>query len=52
MSERTGDKSRFGRQRRTKILRRKLARELRKVLDMKEHATSTPLVPKNLVFVG
>ena len=35
MSERNGDKARFGRERRSKILRRKLTRELRKALATK-----------------
>ncbi len=36
MSERNGDKARFGRERRRKILRRKLTRELRKALETKQ----------------
>jgi len=35
MSERNGDKARFGRERRRKILRRKLTRELRRALETK-----------------
>ena len=33
MSERNGDKSRFGRRRREKLLQRKRSRELRNALD-------------------
>jgi hypothetical protein len=35
MSERNGDKSRFGRERKRKILHRKNIRELRKALESK-----------------
>ena len=52
VSERNGDKARFGRERRHKILRRKRTRELRKALEMKEQATQAPVVTKHLVFVG
>ena len=52
MSERNGDKAKFGRDRRRKILRRKRTRELRKALEMKHQATQAPVVPKHLVFVG
>jgi hypothetical protein len=52
VSERNGDKARFGRERRRKILRRKRTRELRKALEMKQQATQAPVVPKHLVFVG
>jgi len=38
MSERNGDKSRFGRIRREKVLRRKLAREARIALETKRSA--------------
>ena len=42
MSERNGDKARFGRERRRKILRRKLTREVRKALEtQRASATST-----------
>ena len=33
MSERNGDKSRYGRRRREKLVQRKLSRELRKAFD-------------------
>jgi len=36
VSERNGDKARFGRERRRKILRRKLTREVRKALETKQ----------------
>ncbi|HEV2494935.1 MAG TPA: hypothetical protein VG204_17875 [Terriglobia bacterium] len=52
MSERTGDKARFGRERRAKILRRKRARDFRKALEIRLQATPAPVVPKPLVFVG
>jgi hypothetical protein len=52
VSKRNGDKARFGRERRRKILRRKRTRELRKSLEMKQEATQAPVVPKHLVFVG
>jgi hypothetical protein len=42
MSERNGDKARFGRERRQKILRRKQARDPRKALETKNQ---TRLVP-------
>ena len=38
MSERTGDKARFGRERQRKILRRMRIRELRKALERKDLA--------------
>jgi hypothetical protein len=38
MSERNGDKARFGREHRQKILRRKQTRESRKALDIKQQA--------------
>jgi len=38
MSERNGDKARFGRERRQKILRRKQTRESRKALETKNQA--------------
>jgi hypothetical protein len=52
VSEKNGDKARFGRERQHKILRRQRTRELRKALAMKEQATQAPVVPKPLVFVG
>ena len=52
MSERNGDKAKFGRLRRAKILRRKRARELRAALKIGQQATHTPVGPKPLVFVG
>jgi len=51
VSERNGDKARFGRGRSRKILRRKRTRELRKALEMKQQATQAPLVSKDAVFV-
>ena len=53
MSERSGDKARFGRERRAKILRRKRTREFRKALEIRQQATpAAPVIPKPLVFVG
>jgi len=52
VSQRNGDKARFGRERRRKILRRKRTRELRKALEMKQQATQAPVVPKHDAFVG
>jgi hypothetical protein len=52
MSERNGDKARFGRERRAKILRRKRTREFRKALEMQRQATPAPVISKPLVFVG
>jgi len=52
VSERNGDKAKFGRDRRRKILRRKRTRELRRALEMKQQATQAPVVTKHLVFVG
>jgi len=37
VSERNGDKARFGRERRAKILRRKRNRELQKALEAKQN---------------
>ena len=39
MSQRNGDKARFGRERHRKILRRKRTRELRKVLGLENKTT-------------
>jgi hypothetical protein len=52
VSEKNGDKARFGRERQRKILRRKRTGELRKALEMKEQATQASVVTKHLVFVG
>ncbi len=52
MSERNGDKARFGRERRAKILRRKCTREFQKALEIRQQATPAPVTPKPLVFVG
>jgi hypothetical protein len=52
VSGKNGDKARFGRERRHKILRRKRTGELRKALGMKQQATQAPVVTKHLVFVG
>jgi hypothetical protein len=52
MSERNGDKARFGRERRAKILRRKRTREFRKELEIRQQATPAPISSKPLVFVG
>jgi hypothetical protein len=41
LSERNGDKSRFGRQRRQKILRRKKNREFQKALGLKKSPAAT-----------
>ena len=46
MSERNGDKSRFGRLRKQKILRRKRSRELRKVLGTRGPAAAAQAAPK------
>lgn len=48
MSERNGDKARFGRERRQKILRRRQARESRKALETKNKEDRG----KNLDAVG
>jgi hypothetical protein len=50
MSERNGDKSRFGRLRKQRILRRKCSRELRKVLDTQGQAADTPITRKQAAF--
>lgn len=52
MSERNGDKAKFGRRRRAKILRRKRTREFRATLRIGQQATAAPVSPKPLVFVG
>jgi hypothetical protein len=52
MSERSGDKARFGRQHRAKILQRMRTREFRKALEIRQQATPAPVIPKPLVFVG
>lgn len=52
MSERSGDKAKFGRQRRAKILQRKRTRESRKALEIRQKATSAPVIPEPRVFVG
>jgi len=52
MSERNGDKAKFGRMRRAKILRRKLVREFRKKLEVRGQGTPAPIHSKALVFVG
>lgn len=45
MSQRNGDKARFGRNRQRKILRRKQARESRKTLETQEQARQVPRLP-------
>jgi hypothetical protein len=45
MSQRNGDKSRFGQERRQKIFRRKRIRELRKALESKASKPS-PVAPE------
>ena len=52
MSERNGDKSRFGRLRRQKILRRKQSRELRKVLETQRQMADGQATTKQAYFVG
>lgn len=52
MSERNGDKAKFGRRRRAKILLRKRTRELRAALKIGQQGTPAPVSPKPLVFVG
>jgi hypothetical protein len=52
VSEKNGDKARFGRSRQRKILRRQRTGELRKALEMKQQAIQAPVVTKHLVFVG
>jgi hypothetical protein len=52
MSERNGDKAKFGRRRRAKILLRKRTREFRAALKIGQQATHAPVNPKPLVFVG
>lgn len=42
MSERNGDKSRFGRERKRKILNRKRIREFREALESRNHQTVAP----------
>lgn len=46
MSERNGDKSRFGRLRKQKILRRKQSRELRKALETQQQNVNVHPTPK------
>ena len=46
MSERNGDKSRFGRLRKQKILQRKHSRELRKVLETQPQTADAQAAPK------
>jgi len=46
MSERNGDKSRFGRLRKQKILQRKRSRELRKALKTQWQAVDAKAAPK------
>jgi hypothetical protein len=52
MSELNGDKARFGRQRKQKLLRRKHSRELRKAMESPQQAPVAPELPKPVVFVG
>ena len=52
MSERNGDKARFGRLRRSRTLRRKRAREFRKELEARRQGTPATISSKPLVFVG
>jgi hypothetical protein len=46
VSERNGDKSRFGRLRKQKLLRRKNSRELRKALEPQWQAADAPAASK------
>jgi len=46
MSERNGDKSRFGRLRKQKILRRKQSRELRKTLETQRQTVDAQATAK------
>jgi hypothetical protein len=46
VSERNGDKSRFGRLRKQKILRRKHSRELRKALETQLQTADAEATPK------
>lgn len=52
MSERNGDKAKFGRKRRAKILLRKRTREFRATLKIGQQGTPASVNPKPLVFVG
>jgi hypothetical protein len=52
MSERNGDKARFGRRRKQKLLRRKHHRVLQKSLESQRQAAEAQETPKSLVFVG
>jgi len=51
MSERNGDKSRFGRLRKQKILRRKRSRELRKVLETQRQTPDAQAAPKQAELI-
>jgi hypothetical protein len=48
MSERNGDKSRFGRLRKQKILRRKQSRELRKALETQRQTAEAQAASKQV----
>ena len=52
MSERNGDKAKFGRKRRAKVLQRERTREFRKALEIRQQAPPAQVNPKPLVFVG
>lgn len=52
MSERNGDKARFGRERKRKILRRKGNRELRRALESKMPKPAVPSPSENDLGVG
>jgi hypothetical protein len=52
MSEINGDKARFGRRRKQKLLRRKHYRELRKAMESQQPASAGQGMPKPVVFIG
>lgn len=52
MSEINGDKARFGRKRKQKLLRRKHCRELRKAMESQQQASVGQVMTKPTVFIG
>ena len=50
MSERNGDKARFGRLRKQNLLRRKQSHELRKVLEKQWQTADAQATPKQAQF--
>lgn len=52
MSERNGDKARFGRRRKQKLLRRLRLRVLLQALESQPQTAGAQASPKPMVFVG